>query len=335
MKAVIFEFPNKAKIIDVPDPVIKENEALIRIKASGVCGTDVHIYEGDFIGTYPIIPGHEFSGEVIEVGKDVKNVKIGDKVAVDPCIFCRKCSFCRENHENFCRDLRAYGVHLNGGFAEMASIKEENIYLIDGLSYIQGAFVEPVGCCIHGIKQVGINIGDHVLIFGSGPIGSILMQLCKNCGSASVTVVDVFPDKLEIAKKLGATNTVISDNNLAENLRNINEEGFQVVIDATGSPSVVQGMFNYVRDKGRLLFFGVCPQKSKIEISPYEIYKRELKIFGTFSLLHTAIPAINMIREKKINVEALVSHHFPLDNFSTALNMMLNKVGSMKIIIEP
>lgn len=335
MKAVVFESPNQTKIIDVPDPVIKENEVLIKVKASGVCGTDVHIYEGDFIGTYPIIPGHEFSGEIIEVGKDVKSVKPGDKVAVDPCIFCRKCSFCRENQENFCRALKAYGVHLNGGFAEMASIKEENIYLIDDLSYIEGAFVEPVGCCIHGIKQVNINIGDHVLIFGSGPIGLILMQLCKNYGSASVTVVDVFSDKLELAKKLGATNTVISDNNLAENLRNINEEGFQVVIDATGSPSVVQGMFNYVRDKGRLLFFGVCPQKSKIEISPYEVYKRELKIFGTFSLLHTAIPAINMIREKKINVEDLVSHYFSLDNFFTALNMMLNRSGSMKIIIEP
>ncbi len=335
MKAVIFESPNQAKIIDVPDPVIKENEVLIKVKASGVCGTDVHIYEGDFIGTYPIIPGHEFSGEVIEVGKDVISVKLGDKVAVDPCIFCRKCSFCRENQENFCRDLKAYGVHLNGGFAEMASIKEENIYPIDGLSYIEGAFVEPVGCCIHGIKQIDINIGDHVLIFGSGPIGLILMQLCKNYGSASVNVVDVFSEKLELAKRLGATNTVVSDKNLAENLKNISEEGFHVVIDATGSPSVVQGMFNYVRDKGRLLFFGVCPQKSKIEISPYEIYKRELKIFGTFSLLHTAIPAINMIREKKINVEALVSHHFPLVDFHIALNMMLNRAGSMKIIIEP
>lgn len=335
MKAVVFESPNKVEITQVPDPTIKENEVLIAVKSAGVCGTDVHIYEGDFIGTYPVIPGHEFSGEVIAVGKDVKSVKPGDRVAVDPCIFCRKCSFCRENHENFCRNLVAYGVHLNGGFAEMVSIREENAYKIDGLSYIEGAFVEPVGCCIHGIKQIGVNIGEHVLIFGSGPIGLILMQLCKNYGSASVTVVDVFKDKLELAKKLGATNTVVSDQSVMENLKNINEEGFQVVIDATGSPSVVQNMFNYVRDRGRLLFFGVCPQKSKIEISPYEIYKRELKIFGTFSLLHTAVPAIDMICEKKINVHALVSHHFPLDNFYTALNMMFNRSSSMKIIIEP
>ncbi len=335
MKAVVFESPNKIEITEVPDPVIKENEVLIAVKSAGVCGTDVHIYEGDFIGTYPVIPGHEFSGEVIDVGKDVKSVKPGDRVAVDPCIFCRKCSFCRENHENFCRNLVAYGVHLNGGFAEMVSVREENVYLIDGLSYIEGAFVEPVGCGIHGIKQIGMNIGEHVLIFGSGPIGLILMQLCKNYGSASITVVDIFNDKLEIAKKLGATNTVTSDHNVMENLKNINEEGFHVVIDATGSPSVVQNMFNYVRDRGRLLFFGVCPQKSKIEISPYEVYKRELKIFGTFSLLHTAMPAIDMIREKKINVSDLVSHHFSLDNFYTALDMMFNRSSSMKIIIEP
>lgn len=335
MKAVLFDSPGKVRVAEVPDPVIEPEDVLIAVKASGVCGTDIHIYEGDFIADYPLIPGHEFAGEVIDVGKAVQNFKPGDRVAVDPGVFCRKCSFCRENRENFCVNFKAYGVHFSGGFAEMAAIKEENVYHIDGLSYLEGAMVEPIGCGIHGIRQVGIDIGDHVLIFGCGPIGSILMQLCKNSGAATLTVVDLMEKKLDLAKKLGATDALLADDDLPAKLKKIRPEGFQVVIDATGSPLVVQSMFDYVRDRGRLLFFGVCPTKARIEISPYDVYKRELKIFGTFALLHTASPAIEMIREKKINAEALVSHRLPLDEFSTALNMMLEKAGSMKIMIEP
>ncbi len=125
MKAIVFDSPGKVRLANVPDPVIGPDEVLIAVKAAGVCGTDMHIYEGDFIGTYPVIPGHEFAGEVIDVGNKVQNVKSGDRVAVDPTIFCRKCSFCKENRENFCSDFKAYGVHFNGGFAEMAAIREE------------------------------------------------------------------------------------------------------------------------------------------------------------------------------------------------------------------
>ena len=335
MKAVLFDSPGKVRVTEVPDPVIGPEDVLIAVKAAGICGTDIHIYEGDFIADYPLIPGHEFAGQVIDVGEAVQNFKPGDRVAVDPGVFCRRCSFCRENRENFCANFRAYGVHFNGGFAEMAAIKEENVCRIDGLSYLEGAMVEPIGCGIHGIRQVGIDLGDHVLIFGCGPIGLILMQLCNNSGAATLTLVDLVEEKLDLAKKLGATNALLAGYDLPAKLRELHPEGFQVVIDATGSPSVVQDMFNYVRDRGRLLFFGVCPSEAKVEISPYDVYKRELKIYGTFALLHTASAAIEMIREKKINAEILVSHRFPLEDFMTALNMMLEKAGSMKIIIEP
>ena len=335
MKAAIFNSPGKVRIVEVPDPTVGSGDVLIAVKAAGICGTDVHIYEGDFIADYPLIPGHEFAGEVVEVGADVRSLKPGDRVAVDPGVFCRKCSFCRENRENFCANFKAYGVHYSGGFAEMAAIKEENVYHIHGLSYLEGAMVEPIGCGIHGIRQVGIDLGDHVLIFGCGTIGSILMQLCKNSGAATLTVVDLIEEKLHLAKKLGATDALLADADLPAKLKEFRPEGFQVVIDATGSPAVVQSMFSYVRDRGRLLFFGVCPSKAKIEISPYDVYKRELKIYGTFALLHTAAPAIEMIREKKINAEVLVSHRFSLDNFMTGLSMMLEKSGSMKIVIEP
>jgi 2-desacetyl-2-hydroxyethyl bacteriochlorophyllide A dehydrogenase len=335
MKAIVFESPKKVNIKEIPSPIIKDDEVLIAVKSAGVCGTDVHIFDGDFIGTYPVIPGHEFSGDVIEIGKFIQNIKVGDRVAVDPGVFCRKCSFCHENKENFCENFKAYGVHFNGGFSQYTAIKEENVYHIDGLSYTEGAMVEPVGCGIHGMKQINMEIGDHVLIFGCGPIGLILMQLCRNNGASAITVVDTIQSKLDLAKKLGATNTLLADSKLSKNLKDGRPDGFHIVIDATGRPSVVQGMFEYVRNKGKILFFGVCPQNAKIEISPYDVYKRELKIYGTFAILYTANQAIDMIREKKINVEALVSHHLPLDEFKTALDMMMDRSSSMKIMIEP
>ena len=335
MKAVLFESPGEVRITEVPDPVVGPEDVLIAVKAAGICGTDVHIYEGDFIATYPLIPGHEFAGEVIDVGKAVQNFKPGDRVAVYPTVFCRKCSFCRENRENSCTNRKGYGVHVDGGFAEMAAIRAENAYHIDGLSYLEGAMVEPVSCGVYGIRQVGIDIGDHVLIFGCGPIGLILMQLCMDSGAATVTVVDTVQEKLDLAKKLGGANTLLADDDLPAKLRELRQEGFQVAVDATGSAPVVQSMFNYVRDRGRLLFFGVCPANAKIEISPYEVYKRELRIYGSLTLLYTASAAIEMMRAKRIDTEALISHRFPLNDFMSAFNFMMEGAGSMKIMIEP
>jgi len=332
MKAVIFEKPYKIELAEIDMPKIERDEVLISVKAAGLCGTDIHVYEGDFIADYPLVPGHEFAGEVVEVGSDVSGIKSGDRVAVDPSIYCQRCKFCRENIENFCENFMAYGLHKNGGFQEFAAVNQRNIYKLDGLSYFEGAMVEPLGCVIHGLKQINLKLGDHVLIFGCGPIGLLLMQACNIYGAASATVVDVVKNKLDIAKELGATNALFPDTNLSDKLRDIQSDGFHIVVDATGNPKVVQRCFDYVRNKGQVLFFGVCPQQAKIEISPYDIYKRELKISGTFALLHTARPAVDLLKEGKINVEPLISHQFPLDKFQEAFELK-QKAEAMKIMI--
>jgi len=335
MKAVIFDAPGNIKIGEIDKSKLKSEEALIAVKASGLCGTDLHIYDGDFIASYPVVPGHEFAGEVVDVGPDVVDVNVGDRVAIDPSVYCNRCKFCRENKQNFCENYRGYGIHSNGGFAQFAAIHQRNLYPIEGLSYVEGAMVEPVACGIHGMKQIDVALGEHVLIFGCGPIGLILMQLCQIGGAATVTMVDVRKDKLELAKKLGATNCLLSDDNLKEQLSQLQSDGFHVVIDATGNPSVVESMFDYVRDKGRVLFFGVCPADAKIRISPYDVYKRELKICGTFALLHTSRQAIDVIKSKKIDVESLISHQFPLADFEAAFVLKQQGEAAMKIMILP
>lgn len=226
----------------------------------------------------------------------------------------------------------AYGINQNGGFEEFVAVNRRNVYQINGLSYLEGAMVEPLGCVIHGLKQIDLKLGAHVLIFGCGPIGLLLMQACNIYGAASTTVADVVRDKLNIAEQLGATNTVYADDELAEKLCEIRSDGFHIVIDATGNPKVVENCFDYVRNKGQILFFGVCPQKAKIEVSPYEVYKRELKISGTFAILHTAIPAIELLQEKKIQVEPLISHQFSLEEFESAFELKQDG-EAMKIMI--
>jgi len=227
MKAVIFDAPGKIRIGEIDTPQLKPEEALIAIKASGLCGTDLHIYDGDFIASYPVVPGHEFAGEVVDVGPDVVDVHVGDKVAIDPSIYCNRCKFCRENKQNFCNNYRGYGIHYNGGFAEFAAIHQRNLYPIEGLSYLE------------------------------------------------------------------------------------------------------------VRDKGRILFFGVCSTDAKISISPYDVYKRELKICGAFALLHTARQVVDVIKSKKVDVQSLVSHQFPLEDFEKAFALKQQGKDAMKIMIIP
>ncbi len=335
MKTVIFDAPKKIRIDEMDIPKLNAQEVLVKVKASGVCGTDVHIYDGDFISTYPLVPGHEFAGEVVELGSEVQGVQVGDSVAIDPSIYCNQCKYCKENKQNFCENFKAYGLHENGGFAEFALIHQRNLYSIDGLSYLEGAMVEPVGCGIHGMKQIDLQLGDRVLIFGSGPIGLILMQLCKIGGAATITMVDVAESKLDLALSLGATNVFLADDELQQNLQYLQPDGFHVVIDATGNPRVVELMFDYVQDKGKLLFFGVCPADAKIQISPYDIYKKELKICGTFALLHTARPAIDLLKAKKISVEPLISHKFPIEGFMEAFALKQHGKEALKIVITP
>lgn len=334
MKAVVFPEPGRMEIREVPDPKPAPDEVVLEVKASGICATDTHIFLGEFIATYPVIPGHEFSGEVVEVGREVRRFKVGDRAAVDPCLYCRSCPACRAHEENLCRNLKAYGIHLSGGFAEYVAVKESNLYDIEGLSWEEGAMVEPVGCAVHGLNQVApLKPGGHGLIFGAGPIGLINMQLYLNAGLSTVTVVDLMEHKLRIAEELGATHTVLADDEMEGKLKEIRPEGFDLVVDATGNPRVVESMFRYVADRGKLLLFGVCPPDSRISISPYEVYRRELRIYGSFSLLYTASQAVELIKSGRVRVEPLISHRFPLERFEEAFRLKREDPNPMKVMI--
>lgn len=322
MRAVVLESPAQAHLRDVPVPEAGPGEVLLEVKAAGVCGTDLHIYEGDFPATFPLIPGHEFSGQVVAAGGDAGQALVGARVAVDPNVPCRSCTFCSTRREHLCSRLTAYGVHRNGGFAEHAVVNVQNVHPIGDLSFEQGALVEPLACVLHGIDVAQIRLGDEVLIFGAGPIGLLLCQAVLLSGAARLAVVDLWEEKLESARSVGADDVYVAKRDPRPRIRKKHPGGFDVVIDATGVPAVIENLPAYVRDGGRLLYFGVCPQDARISLSPFEVYRRELSILGTFSLLGDFPPAIRLVQSGRIDLAPIVSHRFPLKEFDRAIKLM-------------
>lgn len=335
MKAYIINGVKSAGIgeIDIPKP--GEHEVLIKVEAAGVCGTDLHIYQGEYFSTYPLVPGHEFSGTVAAVGRGVTQTAVGQAVVSDPNIFCEKCYFCKQNLQNHCEDFQATGVTKNGAFAQYVAVPEATVFPIRCIDFAHAALIEPLACVVYGQERARPAAGQHVLVMGAGAIGLLHLQLARHNGAASVTVVDLYKERLEVAGKLGATYMVQSGPEMEKTLNSLCPKGFQTVIDATGVPAVIEKAVRFVRNDGTLLLFGVCPNDSKITVSPYEIFKRDLKIVGSFALRKTFQQAISLIEGGIIDVAPLIGQAVALDELPGAIEHMLQGKTSMKIIVKP
>ncbi|MFA4015313.1 MAG: hypothetical protein RUDDFDWM_000393 [Candidatus Fervidibacterota bacterium] len=331
MKAAVVKAPRELIITDVEQPKADEGDVIVKVMACGVCGTDLHIYEGEFIASYPIVMGHEFCGVVVEVGEGVSHISVGERVAIQPNVSCGICEMCKRGRPNLCESMLAYGVHIDGGFAQYCVVRSENVFSIGDMSFEAGAFVEPLACCVNGIKAVDVGFGERVLIFGSGPIGLLLAQLCKLRGAAEVVVVDLVEERLKTASTLGLTALLSSE---IEADKAIHTNSYEVVIDATGSANVIEEMPTFTKDGGRILIFGVAPRDAYIRLSPFEVYRRELTITGAFSLGYDFETALNLLMRGLIEIEPLITHRMPLEELERALEYKRQGVG-MKTLIFP
>lgn len=334
MRALVFEDIRTPVVKEVPIPGIGAQDVLIRVKAAGICGTDVHIYEGEYFSEFPLIPGHEFSGVVEDIGEKVTTVLPGEHVTADPNIGCGKCYFCKINQQNQCENLGAVGVTRDGAFAEYVVAPEEKVFSIGDMSFEDAAMIEPTACVVYGLQQHPIPLGAEVLIFGAGPIGLTLLQLIKHGSASRVVMVEKRQNRIDLAHSLGADMVIPADGTEAEALKDLSSTGFDVVLDATGIPKVVEGMINFVRNCGTLFFFGVCPKDDFIRISPYEIFRRDLKVCGSFALRNTFAPAIRLLQNHVAQVTPLLSHSFPFEQFEEALTVMRSG-DSMKVQMHP
>ena len=321
MKAAQIDQPGHASVISAPEPVVGADDVLIKVRAAGICGTDLHIFKGEYEAVYPLIPGHEFSGEVVAVGANVRNFKVGDRVTADPNIPCNRCSSCQRNEPNQCKHLQAIGVTRSGGFAEYVVAPEGNVFAIGDLSYSAAALIEPLACVVWGIKRVDVQAGDSALVFGAGPMGVLVAQALKQAGAARVVVTDVVPWRLELAERLGATETVVADAKQAALLKSLEPDGYDIVADATGIPGVLEGTFAYAKARGKVWVFGVTPMGTYVKFPAYEVFRRDLQIIGSFAVNRTFPQAITLIQSGAIQVEPLISHQLPLNDFVRGMEL--------------
>ncbi|MBS4197022.1 zinc-dependent alcohol dehydrogenase family protein [Lederbergia citri] len=310
MKAAVLVDKMNMEIQELPVPALADHEVIVKVKACGICGTDQHIYHGQPGSAevqYPIVLGHELAGEVVKVGTKVTTLKQGDRVSIDPNMYCGECGYCRGGRPHLCEDLQAVGVTRNGGMGEYCAVPSANCYLLpDKLSYEEGAMIEPLGCVLHGISQVKFWPGASVLIIGGGYIGLMMLQMAKMYGT-KVTVSEPDQKKHAVAIELGANNTVTPGE-----LENFSS-GFDIVIECVGRKDSMTQAVQMARKGGSVLLFGVSAPDIKIEVNPYEIFSKELTIKGSFINPHTHEQAIALVEQGKVQIKPLLSNRFTMD----------------------
>ncbi|KAL3463388.1 chaperonin 10-like protein [Aspergillus heterothallicus] len=330
MKALLYDKPEVHKVTEIPVPTLRENDVLIKVKACGVCGTDLHIHEGEFIAQFPLVPGHETVGVVAAVGPKVKGFEIGDRVVADNSELCGECFYCRRGDELFCENFHAHGVTMNGGFAEYCAYPAGRVFKIQNLSDVDATLLEPASCAAHGLDKIAPKMGSRVLLFGAGPTGLILAQLLRLNGGCHVVVCAPEGLKMELAKSLGAGDQYIGlsrqDPSAQFNkLKAENPYGFDIVVEATGNVKILEDSINYVRRGGKLVVYGVYSNKDRVSWPPSKIFGDEIQIIGSFSEVYKFPAAIDYLDSGKVKVAGIVNKVFKLEQWEECLEAMRNK----------
>ncbi|MEU6249531.1 zinc-dependent alcohol dehydrogenase family protein [Glycomyces sp. NPDC047010] len=331
MRAVVIEKPGTINTTTVEDPAPGPRDVVLEVSGVGICGTDLHVLDGDLEGSeYPIVPGHEFAGTVVAKGPAVAGLDVGDRVAVDPNLFCGECHYCRIGRGNLCERYNAMGViRTAGATAEFCAVPEGNCYPIpEGVALEHAPLIEPLSCAVHGFDLLPGRVGEHYLVYGAGTMGLMMAQLARFAGAASVEVVDINADRLGVAEQLAADRTATSADDLDR------PEGWEVVIDCTGAVPAIEDGLTRVRKGGTFQVFGVAPEQAMASFSPFRVYKDEITIVGSMAVLHSFGRAVELMARRVIDPEVMISHSFGLDGYADAVEQFRRGEGR-KLQIRP
>lgn len=325
MKAAVMYKPRDLRIEQVDVPVIADDEVLIKVMAVGICGSDIPRVNEFGAHISPIIPGHEFAGEIVKVGKDVKGFSEGDRVTVPPLIPCYKCESCQMGEYSLCEDYSYYGSRCNGAFAQYVNVKGNNLLKVaDNISYECAATTDPLANAMHGLKRADFKKGDTVCVYGVGAIGLYMVQAAKALGAGKVAAVDISEEKLESAKQSGADAVFNGlDQDVADRVTEYFGDGTDVVADVTGAPAAQHNAILSAAKMGRVVIVGISHKGLQLsEKAVDNIMRRQISIVGSWNSFSKPFPGwewtegVKMMGEGKIDCEPVVTHRLPLDEVS-------------------
>ncbi len=339
MKAAVFEAKGVINIKQVPIPEINDNEVLIKVKYTGICGTDWSIYNGWYSADkLPLIAGHEFSGDIVKVGKNAKGLKAGDRVTADINMSCGTCFYCRQGQKLMCKEFTQLGIHTDGSFAEYVKAPWDQVHILpENMSYLAGAFIEPVSCCIHEAKAMNAGIGSSVAIIGCG-LGVLhaRMAILRSC--APVIVIGDNAKRLQIAKEMGVDYTINiheCKDVVAEVKKLTGGRGADFVMEAVGKPFTYEQAFEMVRPGGTIASFGIAGENDTITVRPYDFVLGEKKVTGSCAGVgNDWNDSIALISHGRIKPEPLFSMIVPLEDVEWALHELRKDPDLFKIFVS-
>jgi len=339
MKVAMYYSNADVRLEEMPVPKIGPEEILIRVYASGICGSD--LMEWYRLPKAPLVLGHEIAGEVVEVGYNVSKFRIGNRVIATHHVPCNTCHHCLRGNHSSCQTLRTTSFDP-GGFSEYIRIPEINVdrgvlKLPDEVTYEEASFVEPLGCVVRGQRLAGFQMTDNVLVMGSGMTGLLHIQLAKAQGAGYIFATDVSDYKLDIAKRFGADSTIHADGDIASQVKKLNNGRLaNMVIVCVGAKSAILQAFDLVEPGGTILFFAPSGPETKIEIPFNDYWWSSIKTLSSYAAAPGDLEiALELIRSKRVNVADMVTHRLPLSETGTGFKMVQDGGDSIKIIVEP
>ncbi len=341
MKAVYYEAAKTWSVTDVPTPEAAPGQVRIKVGQVGMCGTDLHIHEGDFGAVFPLIPGHEVVGVVDQLGDGVTRFRIGEQVSVNPNVYCGQCPYCLAGRLGQCADMLGFGSNFAGFFAEFAVVNHTLVFSTEGLPVETAVFSEPTSCAMHGLESLRLRPGGSALVLGAGPTGLLLAQLIASGGASSVTVAGPSQFKLDTAGRLGVDRTVRitrddPDGNIAALLAaSPHGDGYDAVVEATGSPTVGDICVPLTRRGGTVLIYGVTRDDDVVRFRPFDVFRREITIKGSFAEMTSFGAAIDAMRGGRVRTDGIVTHRFSLDDYGLALQTLRDDPTAHKVVIVP
>lgn len=323
------------KVMDIAKPEPGDTDLLVRVEACGLCGSDRHMFKGEFPTALPVTLGHEFAGLVEAVGPGVSGFAPGMRISGDPNISCGHCAQCLAGRPNLCPELTAIGVFRDGGFAEYVIVPQgQAVRLPDTLDPLHGAFCEPIGCCLHALDVARITPGATVAIFGGGVIGLIMLQLVKRAGAGTVILSTRQKPRRELAERLGATHTVDGGDDAVAEIRRLVPGGVDVAIECAGVAATFTQSIAATRRGGAVVVFGVMPQGEMVSVSPYDLLVNEIRLESAWLNPATHARAAELVATGALELDALISRTIPLAELPAALQAP-PALGEVKTIVVP